>query len=118
MINVKDQISAALLEVSSNVTDAYPTSWEEDVTIQLTEEENNVFEYVDGRESKSYLRYRIDIWSRKSTSNTTLEVDKKVSALGLKRTSCQDMNEENIKHKQMRYEGIIDNDTEMVYHVS
>lgn len=117
MINVKDEIYAALLSVTDNVTDHYPRSWEEDISIQYMEEENKVAEYTGMKEQKAYCRYRIDVWSRKSTSAAAVAVDAAVSALGLLRTQCMDVEDPSgLKHKQMRYEMVIDVKTKQVYH--
>lgn len=121
MKNVKDQVYAALLTVTEHVSDTYPKEWAENgPTIQYAEEENNVFEgssCSEGmHEDKSKVRYRIDIWAHKTTSPTAVAVDKAVSALGLKRINCADVPDPSgMKHKQMRYEGIIDMDSERVY---
>ena len=40
MINVKDEVYAALLAVTDNVTDCYPKDWEKDLSIQYMEEDN------------------------------------------------------------------------------
>lgn len=117
MINVKDQVYAALCKVTENVTDYYPRDWEKNLAIQYMEEENKVVEYTDTQEQKAYCRYRIDIWARKSTSATALAVDSAVAALGLKRTQCMDVEDPSgLKHKQMRYEMVIDVETGAVYH--
>ena len=104
MKNVKDEVFAALLTVSEHVSDAYPKEWAgNEPTIQFTED-------------KSKVRYRIDIWDLKNTSPTAVAVDKVVSALGLKRIGCADVPDSSgMKHKQMRYEGIIDMDSDQVY---
>lgn len=116
MINVKDQVYAALLRVHDNVSDLYPSDWQRDFAIQYTEEANDVYTKVDEVESSSYLRFRIDIWSTGNTSEITLKVDKELSALGLVRTGCADTPDPSgRRHKQMRYEGIIDNETQIVY---
>lgn len=116
MINVKDQIYQALLTVTEQVTDVYPTTWEQFPSIQYTEEANNVAEYTDLKEQLSYLRYRIDIWSQGSTSETALAVDDALAALGLVRTECQDVPDPSgLRHKQMRYEATINVNTEQVY---
>ena len=60
MINVKDEVYAALLSVTDNVTDSYPKDWEKDLAIQYMEEDNNVFEHTGNVERKSYVRYRIE----------------------------------------------------------
>lgn len=118
MINVKDQVYDALNNVLENVTDSYPKDWENLPAVQYMEEENNVYEYCDMQEQKSYCRYRIDIWHNRSTSEAALLVDQAIAALGLKRTQCADMDEPGgrLKHKQMRYEMIIDNETQETYH--
>lgn len=116
MINVKDQVYDAIKGITENVGDGYPKDWGKLPAIQYTEEDNSVAEWVDGRESKAHLLYRVDIWNNDSTSITTLEVDKAISALGLRRSACGDVTDPSgMKHKVMRYEGIIDVDTEMVY---
>lgn len=68
------------------------------------------------KESKSHLLYRIDIWNNASTSDVAMAVDEALSALGLRRKQCNDVDDPNgFKHKIMRYEGIIDMDNELVY---
>ena len=116
MINVKDQIYAAIKDIAENVSDGYPKDWGKLPAIQYTEEDNAVAEWVDGKESKAHLLYRIDIWNNDSTSITALEIDKAISVLGLRRSACGDAADPSgMKHKVMRYEVIIDVDTEMVY---
>lgn len=117
MINVKDEVYTALCTVTDNVTDHYPRGWDQDLAIQYMEEDNKVMEYTDMEEQKAYCRYRIDIWARKSTSVTAVAVDRAVAALGLKRIQCMDVEDPSgLKHKQMRYEMIIDVKTKQVYH--
>ena len=116
MINLKDQVYAALCTVSDNVTDCYPKDWEKELAIQYMEEENRVEESTDGRERLAYCRYRVDIWNQRSTSAAAVAVDSALSALGLRRTGCSDVEDPSgRKHKLMRYEGLIDVDTEFVY---
>lgn len=117
MINVKDEVYAALCTVTDNVTDYYPRDWEQDLSIQYMEEDNKVMEYTDKEEQKAYCRYRIDIWARKSTSVAAVAVDQAIAALGLKRIQCMDVEDPSgLKHKQIRYEMIIDVKTKQVYH--
>lgn len=116
MVNVKDQVYNAIQPLSNNVSDGYPKDWEKFPAIQYTEEDNSVSEWVDGKESKSHLLYRIDIWNNQSTSQTALDVDAALSALGLRRRQCNDVDDTSgLKHKIMRYEGILDLDNELVY---
>lgn len=117
MLNVKDEVYKALITVTDNVSDHYPRDWEKDVSIQYMEEDNKVVEFTDMKEQKAYCRYRIDIWSRKSTSAVAVAVDAAISSLGLKRTQCSDVEDPSgLKHKLMRYEMVIDVETGQVYH--
>lgn len=116
MKNVKDQISAALNEVFENVSDQYPKDWADLPAIQYSEEDNKVYERTDNKEDKAYVRYRIDIWNSRSTSEAALKADEEISRLGLVRTLCQDVSDPSgLKHKLMRYEGIICMDSDIVY---
>lgn len=120
MKNIKEQVYKALCSVTDNVSDAYPHSWAEDATIQYTEEQNSVYEHSSHGElvgeDKSLVRYRIDIWHRDSTSAAAMAVDEAMKETGLKRIECQDVPDPSgMKHKQMRYEGIIDMDSDEVY---
>lgn len=115
MKNVKDQVFAALDAVFDNVTDQYPSNWADLPAVQYTEEDNKVYERTD-KEEKAYVRYRVDIWNNKSTSESALKVDAALSKLGLVRILCQDAPDPSgMKHKVMRYEGIIDMESEKVY---
>lgn len=116
MKNVKDEVYQALLTVTENVSDSYPQDWVNIPTIQYMEEDNHVNERVGNKEATAYVRFRIDIWHNVSTSETACRVDEAVSALGLVRTLCQDANDPSgLKHKVMRYEGIIDINDDTVY---
>ena len=116
MINVKDQVYEKLLEVTENVSDLYPNDWANFPAIQYTEEDNSVITKTDEQEQLANLRYHIDIWDSGSTSQTALAVDAAISALGLTRTFCQDIADPTgLRHKTMRYEGIIDVNDEVVY---
>ena len=102
MKNIKDKVYEALLTVSKHVSDSYPGTWAEDATIQYVDEQNNVYE---ASSSENGLQ-----------STTTLAVDEAMKKTGLKRTECADiLDPSGMKHKQMRYEGIIAMDSEEVY---
>lgn len=119
MINVKDQVYDAIKDIAENVSDGYPKDWATLPAIQYTEEQNAVYEWTDGAEQKATLAYRIDIWHNRSTSAAALAVDAALCPLGIIRTSCMDVDDPSgLKHKVMRYEGIIDVHSEMVYHTN
>lgn len=116
MKNVKDQVFEALKKAAGNVSDLYPADWATLPAVQFTEEENKVYERTGNKEDKAYVRYRIDIWNGGSTSAAALEIDAAVSDLGLVRTGCADVADPSgLRHKQMRYEGIIDMHSDIVY---
>ena len=118
MINVKDQVYSALVDadVFESVSDLYPVGSGAFPCAQITEEANQVYTKTDNEEKYSYLRYRIDIWATGSTSALALAVDTALAALGLTRTECADVPDPAIqRHKQMRYEGIIDVTTQEMY---
>ena len=116
MINVKDQVYDAIKDITENVGDGYPKDWAKLPTIQYMEEDNSVAEWVDGKESKAHLMYRVDIWNNTSTSAYAIQVDTALAALGLRRRQCNDVDDPSgLKHKVMRYEGIIDVEDETVY---
>lgn len=116
MINVKNQVYKAIKDICTNVSDSYPAEWANLPAIQYIEEDNKVYEFTDEKEDKSYVRYKIDIWHNRSTSEYALEVDKSIAILGLQRIMCQDVTDSSgLKHKLMRYEGVIDNKTQIVY---
>ena len=108
MKNVKDQVYAALDAVFENVTDQYPKDWAALPAVQYTEEDNKVYERTD-KEEKSYVRYR-------STSEAAMQVDAALSKLCLVSILCNDTPDPSgMKHKVMRYEGIIDMESEQVF---
>lgn len=130
MRNIKDQVYAALCVAidSDRVTDQYPKNWENLPAVQYTEEENRVYEHTNEGETKSIVRYRVDIWDNRSTSATALKVEQVlgkpieadriegVEPLGFVRTACQDVPDPSgWKHKVMRYEAIIDMENDYVY---
>lgn len=116
MKNVKDEVYAALLKVTDNVSDVYPKDWAKFPVIQYTEENNSVFERTGNKEDKAKVCFRIDAWDNRSTSLIALAIDEALSALGLVRTGCADVPDPSgLKHKQMRYEGIIDMYSDVVY---
>ena len=117
MINVKDFVYSKLSKKFKNVSDVYPQSWVDLPAVQYVEEENKPDEFTDDKEQSSFIRYRIDIWDNKSTSQTACDVDEVMAGLGFLRTYCSDVPDPSgLKHKQMRYEAIIDCNKKFIYH--
>ncbi|MGL4571856.1 MAG: hypothetical protein ACRCVJ_12415 [Clostridium sp.] len=116
MINIKPIILKELKKVGSNINDTYPSDWASFPVIQYVEEDNRTKTKTDDREQEAYIRYKIDIWNDRSTSDIAVAVDGVLSTLGLKRIQCLDVPDASkLKHKVMRYEGIIDVNNMRVY---
>lgn len=116
MIDVKKVIYAELKKISENVTDTYPDDWKKFPCIQFLEEENIPQEITDDTERMSYIRYKVDIWDKVSTTAAALQVNAVFASLGLNRSSSIDVPEQSyLKHKVMRFEGVVDHDTLIVY---
>lgn len=116
MINIKPTIYNAIKSIADNVNDTYPSDWITFPIIQYIEEDNKTHIKTDDKEQLAYIRYKIDIWNNRSTSDIAVAVDEVLSKLGLKRTQSLDVPDTSkLKHKVMRYEGIIDVENMRVY---
>ena len=116
MINIKPVIYKELQKVADNVTDTYPSDWETFPVVIFLEEQNKPGEWYDEKERKSNIRYKVDIFDRDSTSGLAVEIDKIFASLGLRRTDCQDVPDpSHLRHKLMRFEGIVDLNSQLVY---
>nr|DAK17837.1 MAG TPA: tail component [Caudoviricetes sp.] len=116
MINIKPVIFKELQNVADNVTDTYPDDWENFPVVIFLEEQNKPGEWYDEKERKSNIRYKVDIFDKDSTSGLAVEIDKIFASLGLRRTDCQDVPDpSHLRHKLMRFEGIVDLNSELVY---
>lgn len=108
MNNIKDKVYKALTDEGLEVTDIYPKDWAKLPAVQYVEEDNSVAEWTDDKEQTSHVLYRIEIWDTKSTSGTALKVDKALSAMGLKRVLCKDIDDASgLRHKKMNYEAYV-----------
>lgn len=116
MINIKPIIVKALKTISANINDTYPSDWVILPVVQYIEEDNKTHCKTDDKEQEAYIRYKIDIWNDRSTSDIAMAVDEVLSCLGLERTQCLDVpDNKDLKHKVMRFEGIIDINNMRVY---
>ncbi|MBD5497451.1 MAG: hypothetical protein HDR11_06760 [Lachnospiraceae bacterium] len=109
MIHLKDRILGELEQIAgADISDSYPEDFSTETQIQYTEEENKADQMAGNKVAASRVRYRIDIWDKRSTSALAGMVDDRLNGnLGLTRTHCSDSNEPGRKHKIMRYEGIV-----------
>lgn len=119
MINVKPIIKKILETICDCVFDGYPTEWENFPIIGIQEENNTPHTITDDEEQIANIRYRIDVWTyNESSSKLSMDVDEKMTSLGLVRTFGADAPEirQGLKHKVLRYEGDVDVHTFHVYH--
>lgn len=116
MINIKPLIYKELEKLTDNVTDTYPDDWEHFPVVIYLEEENKPYEQYDNQEQKTYVRYKVDIFNNDTTSDMATSINSIFASLGLTRTTCQDVPDpSNLRHKLMRFEGIVDLNSELVY---
>lgn len=116
MINIKPIIYKELEKVAENVTDTYPDDWENFPVVIFLEEENKPYEIYGDKEQKSNIRYKVDIFNNDSTSALAIKIDEIFSNLGLMRTSSLDVPDpSHLRHKTMRFEGIVDLNSELVF---
>ena len=116
MINIKPIIYKELEKVAKNVTDTYPDDWENFPVVIFLEEENKPYEIYGDKEQKSNVRYKVDIFNNDSTSALAIKIDEIFSNLGLMRTSSLDVPDtSHLRHKTMRFEGIVDLNSELVF---
>lgn len=116
MINIKPIIYKELEKVAENVTDTYPDNWENFPVVIFLEEENKPYEIYGDKEQKSNIRYKVDIFNNDSTSALAMKIDEIFSNLGLMRTSSLDVPDpSHLRHKTMRFEGIVDLNSELVF---
>ncbi|MFR7397550.1 MAG: hypothetical protein ACLUTM_03265 [Streptococcus constellatus] len=116
MINIKPIIYKELEKIAENVTDTYPDDWEHFPVVIFLEEENKPYEIYSDKEQKSNIRYKVDIFNKDSTSALALKIDEIFSKLGLMRTSSLDVPDpSHLRHKTMRFEGIVDLNSELVF---
>ena len=97
MINIKRLVMEELEKICPDATDSFPDDFTSETQIQYTEEENKAQDVSGNKVITSYVRYRIDIWNQKSTSDLACAVDEKMNGvLGLMRIGCSDNNEPRI----------------------
>ncbi|CAM2078903.1 MAG: DUF3168 domain-containing protein [uncultured Clostridium sp.] len=117
MVNFKPIIYKKIKEIEGiTVSEEYPNDWSKLPTVTYSEEDNSTYRMADDKETICRIIYRIDIWNDRSTSEIALKIDEAITQLGLKRTFCKDApTPSGLKHKVLRYEGLVDIKTFIVY---
>lgn len=108
MYDIKPTVRTLLLEIAGlkSVTDAYPAATAEYPCISFYEIGNN--NLMNTNNIFSDISIQIDVWSKGSTGAIAQAVEEKMNSIGFTRQFAQDVPDANIKHKTMRYHGIID----------
>lgn len=127
---MKEKVCAALSSVfgEGKVSDFWPGEFSpaSGSDVVYTEEENKSYERTGARTTKSYCRFRIDIFDfdQDSTSAIACLVDEALAwnadgtGLGMTRTACRDDNTAHRRHKIMRYECIVGEADQRIYGIN
>lgn len=116
MYDVKPIVHQLLSSISGvTVSDVYPADWSKTPHISFYEQGNN--DPLKIQDSPlSEITIQIDIWHKKSTGTLAAAVDAKMKSIGFRRSFASDVPDASgIKHKTMRYRGIVDTRTNRVH---
>jgi len=115
MYDIKPQIFNLLKEIEEvTVSDAYPRDWSSLPHISFYEQMNSDY-LKKGSENLTELVIQIDIWHNRSTGTIAKAIDEKMSSIGFRREFAADVPDANVKHKTIRYRGIVDKKNLLVY---
>lgn len=116
MFDAKPAVFSALSAISGvTVSDAYPTDWSKLPAISFYEIVNSPV-YSAFPDALTEVNIQIDIWHEKGTGALAQEVEAAMNAIGFRRSFAADVPDPSgIKHKTMRYRGIIEKSTNLVY---
>jgi hypothetical protein len=114
MYDVKPQIKTLLEAIPGikKVSDAYPSDWKNLPQITFYEQDNS--DYLK-KGLLSEIVIQIDIWHSKSTGEIARRVDEKMAEIGFRREFAADIPDPAVKHKTMRFRGIVDERDLKVY---
>lgn len=115
MYDAKSQVAKKLAEISGvNVAASHEMGMKSIPCIIYSEADNRPVSRASERLVDAV--YKIDVYSNTSTTSIVNSVITKMDSLGLIRDFCQDLDDPSgLRHKTMRFKGIIDTQTEIVY---
>lgn len=96
------------------VSDAYPADFTKLPRISFYEQANNDY-LKKGPEHLTEIVIQVDIWHNRSTGSLARQVDEKMTSIGFRRELAADLPDPSVKHKTMRYRGIVDSRNNRVY---
>ncbi|WP_127539388.1 hypothetical protein [Paenibacillus illinoisensis] len=109
MYDIKPEVFAQLKEIAGvTISDAYPKDFSMLPHISFYEPSNN--DPLGIKNSPlTAVAIQVDIWHNKSTGTLAAEVDVRMNSIGLRRDFSADVPDPSgIKHKTMRYRGVVD----------
>ena len=124
MKNLKPQVYKMLktIEGVKQVSFFYPQNWAEDKlpAISYFESKNEANRFTfDSGEFLSSIAFTVDIWafSPSECSSIAEQVDEKATAMGWHREFSMDLYDDSAKihHKTMRYGGLYQPSTDLIY---
>ena len=108
MYDIKPQVFSLLNSIPGvTVSDAYPKDFNALPHISFYEQSNRDY-YRISNEPLTEIVIQIDIWHNRSTGAIIQQVNEKMYSIA-------DIPDPNIKHKTMRYRGIVDKRNLLVY---
>jgi hypothetical protein len=116
MYDVKPLVNQLLESIPGvTVSDAYPKDFSKLPHISFYEIANSDYLRIGG-ELLTDISIQVDIWHNKSTGALAQQVDEKMNSIGFRRQFMADVPDPSgIKHKTMRYRGIVDKRTLLVH---
>ncbi|MCY9706724.1 hypothetical protein M5X05_21390 [Paenibacillus alvei] len=116
LYDVKPGVNTLLSAINGvTVSDAYPKDFTKLPHISFYELANSdPIRIVNG--PLTDIAIQIDIWHNRSTGALAQQVDEKLNSIGFRRQFAQDVPDPSgIKHKTMRYRGVVDARTNHVH---
>lgn len=116
MLNLKPEILKLLKQLDVKTNYYYPQNFNQLPIVTYYELENRtLLTSADGEELLSEVTYSIDVWSKESTSEISIQIDKLMRSIGFRRTSSNDLFEPDTKinHKVLRYSGQVTKDLQV-----
>lgn len=109
MYDIKPDVLTVLKEIPSvTVSDAYPTDWSKLPHISFYEIANSDPLGIKAGPLTT-IAVQVDIWHKASTGALSAAVDSRLNSIGLRREFSADIPDPaGIKHKTMRYRGVVD----------
>lgn len=118
MIDIRAQMLTMLQEAAGTapVFDQYPEGDAAFPCVSFFESGNEIYKMAGGKEYLSLVTYTVDIWGYDWDEIDPIlhAINEKMQALGFTRDQCADAPQPGMRHKTLRYSGVIDQDG-MVY---